>query len=228
LFLANTSCHSNVDRMCYFYHMNKLLSLLLIGFITTIISCKGKKTESVSNNSLIDVVSIIKAQIKHVDTSLFSIIKLEWADTTHTDTTYIKREDFEAVAKDFLQLPELSNPKIAKDYKQESRYDSLTRKVIISYFPKEDKNEIRKIELMASVDEIGKDGNNKVTNILDPLFKKCIGMRIGILVLFLFHNFPDSQKKQLLQRLSGTMTVFNDTRTISAYSTGHTHPAGYI
>jgi hypothetical protein len=166
LFLANTSCHSNVDRMCYFYHMNKLLSLLLIGFITTIISCKGKKTESVSNNSLIDVVSIIKAQIKHVDTSLFSIIKLEWADTTHTDTTYIKREDFEAVAKDFLQLPELSNPKIAKDYKQESRYDSLTRKVIISYFPKEDKNEIRKIELMASVDEIGKDGNNKVTNIL--------------------------------------------------------------
>jgi hypothetical protein len=154
------------DRMCYFYCMKVLATLLLAVIITLTISCKEKNNSNTPGKSYIDVTSIIKAQIAHVDTSLYSIMQLEWIDTSSTDTTYIKREDFKSAAKEFLLLPQLSHPAIAKEYKQESRYDSLTRKVIISYFPVSDNNEIKKIELMASVDEIGKDGNNRVTNVL--------------------------------------------------------------
>jgi hypothetical protein len=136
-----------------------LLPLFVIG------SCKAKNKEE-AEKGFVSVVSLIKNQIAHVDTSLYSIIKLVSVDSLKTDTIYVKREEFRAASEEFLNLPELSDPKIAKNYKEESRYDTLTKKAVISYYPTSEENEIKKIELMASIEDVGKDGNNKVTNIL--------------------------------------------------------------
>jgi hypothetical protein len=148
----------------YFYSM-KCRSIYLVLIVSLIVSCKSK-TKTEGGKGLVSVVSLIKEQIAHIDTSLYSIIKLVSVDSLKTDTIYVKREEFGTVSKEFLSLPELSDPAIAKNYKEESRYDTLTKKAIISYYPTNEENEIKKIELMASIDEVGKDGNNKVTNIL--------------------------------------------------------------
>jgi hypothetical protein len=151
----------------YFYSMNKKI-LFIVLIISALISCKKKKTggDAVGEKSYIDVVSIIKSEVKHVDTSLYNIVKLVSTDTLDTDTTYIKREDFEKEVSMFLALPNLSNQDVANDFKDESRFDTLTQRAFISYFPKEEDNEIKKIEVIAKLDEIDSKGNNKVTNII--------------------------------------------------------------
>jgi hypothetical protein len=148
----------------YFYSM-KCRFIFLVTIVALIASCKSK-TKTTGGKGLVSVVSLIKEQIAHVDTSLYSIIKLVSVDSLKTDTIYVRREEFGTVSKEFLSLPELSDPAVAKNYKEESRYDTLTKKAVISYYPTNEENEIKKIELMASIQEVGKDGNNKVTNIL--------------------------------------------------------------
>ncbi len=143
----------------------KLNIIIWLVISASIVCCKSKKQEG-GGEGFVSIISIINSQIAHVDTSLYSIIKLVTIDSLKTDTIYVKREEFAEVSKDFLALPDLSNPKIAKEYKKETRYDTLTKKATISYYPMDGKNEIKKIELMASVMEVEKDGNNKVTNLL--------------------------------------------------------------
>ena len=70
-------------------------------------ACKSKKEEV--KETFFPVLSFIKSQVAHVDTSLYPIIKLTFIDSTRTDTEYIKREDFRSLAKDFLELPDLTS-----------------------------------------------------------------------------------------------------------------------
>ncbi len=79
-----------------------------------------------------------------VDTSLFSIMKIVSSDSAHRDTTHIKREDFEAAAKDFLSIPDLHDEKIAAGYQEESQYDSTYNRAIFTYTPLHPDNELVK------------------------------------------------------------------------------------
>lgn len=97
-----------------------------------IIGCKPKSTGP--EKKYISVVSLIESQVAHVDTSLYAIIKIVSTDSLHHDTTYIPREDFRKEAREFLEIPDLSDQKIAERYKEEpARYDELMGRVIISY-----------------------------------------------------------------------------------------------
>ncbi len=128
----------------------------------------GKKDDK----HYISVRSIIEKQVAHIDTSLYSIVKITVYDSLNSDTTYIPREDFRNIAKDFLEIPDLSDSKIADRFKEENRYDSLIRKVIITYLPVNPKEEeIQKQELLVSPD-IMVDSSNKVTNIIIDRVKK--------------------------------------------------------
>ena len=126
-----------------------LLSLFLSVSIVTS-SCKHK-TEEESKN-FISVLSLIKKQVAHVDSSLYSIMKVVYTDSLNIDTSYIPREQFAEVAKEFLDIPDLSDKKVAKRYKEEPAvHDEMMNRVIITYTPiNPDKEEIKRQELLAT------------------------------------------------------------------------------
>lgn len=141
----------------------KILWFLLVTAILLLHSC-GPKEKEIDKN-FISVLSLIRKQVAHVDTSLYSIIKVVSTDSLHHDTTYIPREEFRNIAKDFLEIPDLSDPKVAKRYKEEPPFfDELLNRVIFIYLPlNPEKEEIKRQELLATPVP-GADAN--VTNII--------------------------------------------------------------
>lgn len=128
------------------YPLFILLLLLLIGGF----SCRQKDKGPAKN--YISVVSLIRANVAHVDTSLYSIMKVEYTDSLHTDTSYIPREQFADAAKDFLDIPDLSDPKVAARYKEDPAvHDEMLNRVIITYTPvNPEKETYKKQELLAT------------------------------------------------------------------------------
>lgn len=148
--------------------------LLIFSALIIVTGCKSKDKEPPKN--FISVLSLIEKQVAHIDTSLYSIVKVETRDSLHSDTSYIKREDFRAVAKEFLEIPDLSDPKVAKRYKEENRYDELLNRVIITYTPlKPEKEEIQKQEILVTPNVATGD---KVNNII---IERVINTRDGFL-----------------------------------------------
>ena len=141
----------------------KSYSVLLVGFIIAVSACRQKKQEE--DKKFISVLSLIKKQVAHVDTSLYSIMKVVYIDSLHSDTSYIPREEFEITAKDFLDIPDLSDQKVAKRYREEpARYDELLNRVIITYIPlKPGEEEIKSQELLVTPNQVTGD---KVSNII--------------------------------------------------------------
>ncbi len=88
----------------------------------------------------------------HVDTSLYSIMKVVYIDSLHSDTTYIAREQFADVAKEFLDIPDLSDKKVAARYKEDPAiHDEMLNRVILTYTPvNPEKEEVKKQELLAT------------------------------------------------------------------------------
>lgn len=134
-----------------------LLALLLF-------SCKAKK--KAESKGFISVISLVEKQVAHVDSSLYSIVQVIAKDSLHADTNYIPREKFRETAREFLELPDLTNPEIAARFNEDKMYDTIFKRVIITYTPIDPKKEeVKKIELLIS-QEIKEDGSNKVTNII--------------------------------------------------------------
>lgn len=120
----------------------RFLSLLLLTI--TFLSCK----EAAPEKKFISAPSLIEQQVRHIDTSLFSIKKYISRDTVVSDTIYIPRENFRKEVSAFLNIPDLSDAKKARSFNEETRYDELLKRVIISYTPLDPINEpYQRIEL---------------------------------------------------------------------------------
>lgn len=133
------------------------LSILIL----VLIACKGG-----SDKNYISIPSLIEEQVAHVDTSLYSITKyiFKGTDTIPSDTFYIRREDFRNEAFAFLQMPDLSLARFSKQFNEESRYDDMLKRVILTYTPKNAKEEEwQKLEVMIAPEPATGD---KVTTIL--------------------------------------------------------------
>lgn len=141
--------------------MKKYL-VLSLPFILALPACKSKKKEP--EKKYVSVLSLIESQVAHVDTSLYSIIKIEQTDSLPPDTTYIPREEFRTAAKDFLSIPDLSDKKVAKRYKEETMFDQTINRVVITYTPENPSGEeIQKQELLVTPNAATGD---KVNNII--------------------------------------------------------------
>lgn len=187
------------------------------GFILFVVSylpaCKNQP-ENKDVKHYISVRSIIEKQVAHIDTSLYSIVKITDYDSLHSDTSYIPREEFRNAAKDFLEIPDLSDTKIANRFKEENRYDSLIRKVIITYSPLNPKGEeIQKQELLVSPD-IMVDSSNKVTNIIIDRVKKNRDGFWGQQMLWItdksFLITTTTQKPGETEKIITTRVIWND------------------
>ena len=138
--------------------------LLLLTAVIIVPACKQKKIES--EKKFISVLSLIEKQVAHVDTALYSIQKVVSTDSLHSDTSYIRREDFRNEAKEFLEIPDLSNPKVASRYKENTSYDETIGRVLITYTPENpDKEEIQKQEILVTPNvATGDQVNNIIIN----------------------------------------------------------------
>jgi hypothetical protein len=105
-------------------------------------SCKNKDKEETAEAGFFPALSYIKGQVAHVDSSVFSIIKIiKRGDVS--DTIYLKREEFKVAAYDFLSLPDITSGKLRKRYEETKLYDESLQKVSFTYLPKEKDQEIQ-------------------------------------------------------------------------------------
>lgn len=138
----------------------------LTAFAIALLLLTGCKHDQRPASSFVSIPSLIEAQVAHIDTSLYSITRYDYrgTDTIPFDTLYIAREQFRKEALPFLNLPDLSQPAFSKRYSEESRYDELMKKVILSYVPVNPNNEEwqkEELHVLPSVAE-----GDKVTTIL--------------------------------------------------------------
>lgn len=142
--------------------MKKRFLFLVIPVLIFITGCKSKKENSDKDGEGFPILSFIQSQIAHVDTSLYQIIKLTPKDSINWDTTFIKREEFRGYAKDFLDLPDLTQKKYADSFEESKFFDATLNQAIFTYTPKDKNNEIQREEITI---EPGIDGKDKVKNI---------------------------------------------------------------
>lgn len=137
--------------------MKKIIYIILPVILYT--GCKNKKEEK---SPFFPVLSFIKSQVAHVDTSLYSIIKIVKIDSI-ADTTWLKREEFRQAAKDFLELPDLTEKKFRNDYTENRIYDESINRVIITYLPGNENLELRKQEVIITP---GFGGEDKIKSMI--------------------------------------------------------------
>jgi hypothetical protein len=102
------------------------------------------------------VVSFIKSQVAHVDTSLYPIIRINVNPEGPNDTSFHKREEFRSLAKDFMDLPDITDKKMSKRFTKESRYDESLGRLIITMLPVNPaKEEIQREEVLIKPDPSG-------------------------------------------------------------------------
>ncbi|HMG66516.1 MAG TPA: hypothetical protein VK588_02485 [Chitinophagaceae bacterium] len=97
-------------------------SILFVG------SCKQEQKK----NDVFPALDFIKSQIASVDTSVYSIKKLVPVNDSTYDTTYVKREDFKTLAKDFIETPDISKALGGKYIEQRMMNNELGLVVFIS------------------------------------------------------------------------------------------------
>lgn len=146
---------------------NRLPAILLFPAILCY-SCKEKK------NDVFPALDFIKGQITHVDTSLYPIIKLIPKTDSTYDTTYVKREDFKNLAKDFLETPDISK-KLGGKYEEERMMNNELGLAVFIATTKDEDLEVRRQEVRIEPDPpndkvksiyIEKSTSNKDTSII--------------------------------------------------------------
>jgi HD superfamily phosphohydrolase len=128
------------------------------------LACKQKKSFNNNQNqkeSFFPVLSFIKSQVAHIDTSLYPIKKIIFTDSTYSDTVFVPREEFLSLAKDFLEIPDLTDKKYEGRYTEEKLFDETLNRIIISYKPQNpDKEELQKQEILIAHDPSGDKVNS--------------------------------------------------------------------
>src|SRR6185295_17891677 len=119
--------------------MNKYSALAVL-FLIFLFSCKQKK------NDVFPAIEFIKGQIANVDTSVYRILKLVPVTDSTYDTTYVKREDFKNLAKDFLETPDISK-EFGGKYTEERMMNNELGLAVFIATTKDDDLEVRRQEV---------------------------------------------------------------------------------
>jgi hypothetical protein len=139
--------------------MNKLFLLLISLLIFN--SCKEDKPENTTE--FFPVTDFLKSQVKHVDTSLYRILKIETLNG-RPDSSYLKREEFSKIARDFIEIPDISAKKIKNDYQETQMYDESLNGIILTYTTSERDNKVQRQDVILG--QANEDGNTDVATII--------------------------------------------------------------
>lgn len=138
--------------------MNKIVSALLI---ITAIGCNSEEKAD-DTKTFFPVNSYLNSQVAHVDTSLFQIVQIRTIDEI-SDTTYIPREKFRDVAKDFLTVPDISSKKLKKNYTESEIVDEVSNTIVFNYMPKKQDMEVKRVDV--TIEPNPSASGDKVTSI---------------------------------------------------------------
>jgi hypothetical protein len=128
---------------------NYLIVLTLIAILFS--ACKEKK--EAKQEPPISVLSIIKGQLNHLDTSLYGVTKYETTGII-TDTTYLKRDEIREFAAPFLSLPEIADKNYYKNYTEERLIDAQQETLNITTTAKNENAEIQKQIIVIAMADI--------------------------------------------------------------------------
>lgn len=129
--------------------MKKLACYFPVLLTAFLFSCKGKGKENTDKESFpTPALTIIKGQVKQVsDSSVYPLYMLTPVTDSTYDTTFYHRRDFSGLAKDFLELPDISGS-LKKKYKEERSLDNNLGQAVFTAVPVEDNAlEIRRQEI---------------------------------------------------------------------------------
>jgi hypothetical protein len=136
----------------------KKINLLLVGTLLLLIACNENKSENEEENTgkVTKVLPFIQGQVANMDTSLFAIKKIEQKDTLIADTIDIHRNQVRALAKDFLEIPDLSLKEFKDEYEQSKIYDDDLKMISLLTLPKKaSSSDIQKQEVIIIPDSQG-------------------------------------------------------------------------
>ena len=122
------------------------LATFSIILLVSIFACKHKKKEKPEAERFFPVLSFIKSQVADVDTSMYSIRKVIYVDSTRSDTTYYRREQFRELASDFLNLPDISTREYEDRFTEEKQFDETINRAILRYKPINAEKEVIQLE----------------------------------------------------------------------------------
>src|SRR5690348_17275762 len=126
--------------------MSKTRKLIGKGFVIALVlisawGCKNKDNKSEPTERFFPALPYIKSQVAKVDTGVYSIMRIVFVDSTHNDTTYLRREEFSNAASEFLSLPDLSQAEYHDRFKEENTFDETLDRVLLIYTPLDAKKE---------------------------------------------------------------------------------------
>lgn len=124
--------------------------------LSLITACRNRE-----KNEFFPVLSFLQSQVKHVDTSVYPIIRVVTVDSV-SDTAFVKREDFRGEVQEFLDIPDLTLEKYTSKFEENKNYDPEINRAVFSYYPKSDKQEIRRQEVTITP---GSGGDDKVRSV---------------------------------------------------------------
>lgn len=126
---------------------------LLISALIAILFAACKEKKETKQEPPISVLSIIKGQLNHLDTSLYGVTKYETADNT-TDTTYPRRDEIRTIATPFLSLPEIADKNYYENYTEERLIDAQQETLNITSTSKNENAEIQKQIIVIAMADI--------------------------------------------------------------------------
>jgi len=141
--------------------MNRLLIISFLGLV--FLSCSSKKKKE-DTGPIFPILSFLKSQARHIDTSLYRLVKIETVDG-RPDTSFIQRDSFKIYAADFLQLPDIASDKWSDDYEETRMFDDMLNNSVLTYTTTEPDNELRRADVVidATADA---EGNTPVNTII--------------------------------------------------------------
>ncbi len=192
--------------------MIKKLLVCIPVVMLALYACKPKASkESEKNGDFFPVLSFIRGQVNHVDTSFYQIMKFTRIDSVREDTEYIKREDFRMLAKDFLEIPDLSEPMYSKRFKEERILDEDLGRVLIIYIPIDPAKElIQRQEVLVTPSEgIGKM-NSVIINYFSVTKDSSVDKRMLWRVDQSFQVTTNTQKPGIPESTNTIKVVWNE------------------
>lgn len=133
--------------------MSTTRKLMMAGFVLGIalVFAEGCKNEDKGQekDAFFPAIPYIKSQVAKVDTSIYSIMRIVFVDSTHNDTTYLRREQFKDAASEFLALPDITQKEYNGRFTEENNFDETLDRVLMIYTPKNNnKEEIQRQEVL--------------------------------------------------------------------------------
>lgn len=116
--------------------MNRLFTVLF-GMVF-LVGCAGKKEKKpdVPAANFFPVPSYVRGELKKLDTSLATFLKIETVNGV-ADTTPIKNSEARAYAADFLALPDISSSDLKNDYEVSHLYDEIQEAFVFNFTTRE-------------------------------------------------------------------------------------------